>query len=151
VPLPRSVDRAATEGKGRLTMLNQDSTAVAETAISCVFQLCFFTMTVGTLNKLLNSVTGVKEHFDIANLWKTGERIFNLERMFNARDGIAGEYDTLPERIVKEPLPAGASAGLVFELDTMLKDYYEARGWDPGVGIPTKKKLEELGLGFTVK
>ena len=132
-------------------MLNQDSTAVAETAISCVFQLCFFTMTVGTLNKLLGSATGVKEHFDISNLWNIGERIFNLERMFNARDGIGGEYDTLPDRIVKEPLPAGGSAGLVFELETMLKDYYGARGWDLDTGIPTKKKLEELGLGFAVK
>lgn len=151
VPLPRPVDRGATEGKGRLARLNQDSTAVVETAISCVFPLNFFTMTVGTLNKLLGSVTGVKEHFDPANLWKTGERIYNLERMFNVRDGIAGEYDTLPERIVKEPLPAGGSAGWIFELETMLKDYYEARGWDPDTGIPTKKKLEELGLGFTVK
>lgn len=78
---------------------------------------------------------------------RIGERIVNLERLFNAREGIARKDDTLPARFVTEPLPAGnPSAGAVVDLETMLDEYYRARGWDVATGLPTPEKLQELGL-----
>ncbi|MGB4687314.1 MAG: aldehyde ferredoxin oxidoreductase C-terminal domain-containing protein, partial [Coprothermobacter proteolyticus] len=60
------------------------------------------------------------------------------------------EDDRMPERIVKEPLPYGPSAGQVFEEDALLDDYYAARGWDKETGLPTADKLRQLGLDFTL-
>jgi len=78
---------------------------------------------------------------------RIGERIVNLERMFNAREGIGRKDDTLPARFVTEPLPEGnPSAGAVVDLQAMLDEYYHARGWDVATGLPTREKLQELGL-----
>jgi aldehyde:ferredoxin oxidoreductase len=78
---------------------------------------------------------------------RVGERIVNLERLFNAREGIGRKDDTLPARFLREPLPAGnPSAGAVVELEPMLDEYYRARGWDVATGLPTDEKLRELGL-----
>jgi len=73
----------------------------------------------------------------------------NLERLFIAREGITRQDDTLPRRFLEEPLPEGSgpSTGSVLELEPMLDEYYCARGWDVETGLPTKEKLEELGLG----
>jgi aldehyde:ferredoxin oxidoreductase len=79
---------------------------------------------------------------------RIGERIVNLERLFIAREGITRRDDTLPKRFLEEPLPEGSgpSTGSVLELEPMLDEYYRARGWDAETGLPTKEKLEELGL-----
>jgi aldehyde:ferredoxin oxidoreductase len=78
---------------------------------------------------------------------RVGERIVNLERLFNARAGVGRTDDTLPVRFLREPLPQGnPSAGAVVELDPMLDEYYRARGWDVATGLPTHEKLRELGL-----
>jgi len=78
---------------------------------------------------------------------RAGERIVNLERLFNAREGIARKDDTLPERFVRQALPPdNPSAGAVVELEAMLDEYYRARGWNVETGLPTREKLRELGL-----
>ena len=79
---------------------------------------------------------------------QAGERIVNLERLIIAREGITRADDTLPRRFLKEPLgPAdNPSAGSVVDLDQMLDEYYEARGWDLVTGLPLPAKLAELGL-----
>ena len=85
---------------------------------------------------------------------KAGERINNLAKAFNVREGFARADDTLPQRLMTEPLIEGASKGHLIsqsDLDEMLDEYYAARGWDPATGIPTKAKLEELGLGDAIK
>jgi aldehyde:ferredoxin oxidoreductase len=79
---------------------------------------------------------------------KVGERIWNLIRLFNIREGFTRKDDTLPKRVLEEPIPSGPSKG--FNLGTekfeeMLSTYYKLRGWDK-TGIPTNEKLEELGL-----
>lgn len=76
------------------------------------------------------------------------ERVVNLERAFNSREGLTRQDDTLPKRFTQEPLPAdsGPSAGSVVELEPMLDEYYQARGWDTSTGRPTASKLRELGL-----
>jgi aldehyde:ferredoxin oxidoreductase len=73
----------------------------------------------------------------------------NLARAFNVREGFTRDDDTLPQRLMTEPLKAGASKGQVIskeDLKLMLDEYYTARGWDPRTGKPTRKKLKELGL-----
>ena len=79
-----------------------------------------------------------------------GERIWNLERLYNLRAGFSREDDTLPPRFLNEPLSEGGSAGHVVHLDEMLAEYYRFRGWTQE-GTPTLKKLAALGLGELAK
>jgi aldehyde:ferredoxin oxidoreductase len=93
----------------------------------------------------LRAMTG----FDVTgnDVRLAGERIVNLERQFNAREGIGRKDDVLPERFLREPLRAsGPSRGAVLELAPMLDEYYRARGWDVSSGLPAADKLRELGL-----
>ncbi len=148
VPIPRPVDRFAVEGKGEITKFNQDWAAFTETGILCTFASLMTGPDI--FSQLLYGATGVEEFADPNYMWVVGERIVNLERMFNAREGFTREDDRMPERIVKEPLPYGPSAGQVFEEDALLDDYYAARGWDKETGLPTADKLRQLGLDFTL-
>jgi len=77
-----------------------------------------------------------------------GERIVNLERLFIAREGITRQDDTLPRRFLDQPLPEGSgpSTGSVLELEPMLDEYYDARGWDVETGLPTRETVQRLGL-----
>jgi len=78
-----------------------------------------------------------------------GERITNIERMFGVREGITRKDDTLPSRFMKTPLSEGESAGTVINLNLMLDEYYQARGWNPTTGHPTKETLKRLELDKT--
>lgn len=149
-PVPFAVDRFAVERKGELTKWNQDLTAFLETGILCSFMPSMGMVPEDLYGRLISSATGMKEFADTAYLWKVGERIYNLERMFNVREGFGSKDDSFPKRFSTEPMPAGPSAGQVFEAEVLLKDYYQARGWDIKTGIPTQTKLNELGLGFTI-
>jgi aldehyde:ferredoxin oxidoreductase len=89
-------------------------------------------------------------NFTIDELMETGERIFNLCRAFNIREGITRKDDKLPKRF-SEPLPEGPYKGETFSEDVfkrMLTQLYKLRGWDEKTGVPTRKKLEELELGY---
>jgi aldehyde:ferredoxin oxidoreductase len=97
--------------------------------------------------QLISHATGWD--FSVADFRKSGERIYNLMRAFCVREGISRESDTLPKRLMEDPLPEGPAKGMVIDNDTlvMLKDaYYEMRGWDKETGKPTAEKLAELGL-----
>ena len=76
---------------------------------------------------------------------KKGERIWNLEKVFNIKAGFTKDDDKLPERMEKEPIKSGPSKGEVTDLSKMLPEYYKIRGWDEN-GVPTPEKLKELGL-----
>ena len=91
----------------------------------------------------LNAATGAG--YTVEEVEKAGERIFNAERQFMVKAGFSRKDDTLPDRLLKDPMPEGPSKGLVVHLDKMLNEYYKLRGWDQN-GIPTKEKLRELGL-----
>ena len=86
------------------------------------------------------------------DLMKAGERVFNVEASFNYREkGITRDTDVLPKRYTDEPLPDGPWKGAVIDaekFEKMKDDYYELRGWDVELGIPSRKKLEELGLKY---
>lgn len=151
VPIPRPADRFAVEGKGELTKWNQDLVALFETGILCIFIPAMNMLSVETYGKLLASATGISDFADTGYLWHMGERIFNLERMFNVREGFTSKDDVFPKRLTTEPMPDGTSKGQVFEADALLSDYYRVRGWDSKTGIPDATKLKELGLSFAIK
>ncbi len=77
---------------------------------------------------------------------QTGERIWNLERLFNLKAGLGKKDDTLPKRILEEPADVGTGKGLVCRLDEMLPEYYQLNGWDAD-GVPTAETLKRLDLG----
>lgn len=82
------------------------------------------------------------------DVFRTGERIFNLKRLINVGYGIGRADDTLPPRFLSEPRPSGGAAGVLPDLEHMLEEYYAARGWDPVTGHPTAARLAELGLAY---
>ncbi|MBS7640060.1 MAG: aldehyde ferredoxin oxidoreductase family protein [Candidatus Bathyarchaeia archaeon] len=148
--VPRKVDPLSIEGKGEITKYVQDEIAATETAVFCAFPISNDMVTLDLYSKLLYSATGIEKFKNPKYLWLVGERIFNLERAFIVRDGFNVSQDTVPERILKEPVPREPSKGQIFELDTLLKDYYRVRGWNEK-GIPKREKLEELGLSNVAK
>ena len=96
------------------------------------------------ITDIIKAVTGWE--FGVADLRKAGERIYNLERAFNVREGMTRADDTLPKRLLEDPLPEGPAEGHVNNLEVLLDPYYEFRGWDKTTGKPTPEKLRELGL-----
>jgi aldehyde:ferredoxin oxidoreductase len=96
---------------------------------------------------LLNDAIGW--NLTVDDFRKSGERIYNLIRAFCVREGITRAEDTLPKRLMEDPLPEGPAKGMVIDTDTLevMKDaYYEFRGWDKATGIPSREKLRELNL-----
>ena len=142
----KGLDPLSEEGKAAMLKWHEDVRAFEH----CL-EMCMFTHPVATeqpypvmVAKLYNSVTGAGISADEINI--IGERIINLERAFNVREGLTRKDDSLPERFLKEPLPDGASKGHVVNLDFMLDEYYALRGWQKETGFPTREKLEQLGL-----
>ena len=143
---PRPVDRFADEGYGDIAGYNQIGKALEETGILCNF--ADSGMSHDLLGRLLAAGTGFKEFREEKYLRLVGERIICLERCFNVREGFSRKDDSLPERMRFEPLPhAGPATGqMVRNLDGMLDEYYDSMGYDRN-GVPSREKLEELGLG----
>lgn len=138
------------EGKGELVAWHENLQAFKNSLEICLFSLYTWMFSVpNMLARFYNAVTGFS--IDEKDVLKIGERIINIERAFNAREGFGREHDTLPERMLKEPMPDGPAKGQVVNLDAMLDDYYEIRGWDKNTGIPTREKLLELGLDDAAK
>ena len=104
-------------------------------------------MPVKIFTAMMAHVTGIPELGSRENLLRAGERIYNLERAFNLREGFGRKDDAFPLRLTTEPLiNAGPSEGQVIRKpDVLLDEYYQVRGWDKN-GVPTTDKLEELGL-----
>ena len=103
-----------------------------------------FGYTLDFISTCVTAVTGMD--MDPGRILEIGERKSNLERLFSLREGYRGRADdVVPDRFIDEPLPSGESKGEKLDLDTMLTEYYVVRGWDES-GIPTEKKLEDLGL-----
>jgi aldehyde:ferredoxin oxidoreductase len=81
---------------------------------------------------------------------QTAERISHLRRAFNHRLGVTRREETLPPRLLKEPMPTGPAKGGLPDLDEMLDEYYQYRGCDRETGYPLESKLKELNLEFVV-
>jgi aldehyde:ferredoxin oxidoreductase len=144
--IERASGRLSIEEKGPCVKWLFDSRAVLDSLEFCVF------LSRGRLftdfrpfAKALTSVTGVQ--YNWKDMLLIGERICNLERAFNVREGMSRKDDVLPERFLKEPAEEG-SRGSVVQLEPMLDDYYKSRGWSVKTGIPQRRKLEEMGLKY---
>ncbi|MFX0205047.1 MAG: aldehyde ferredoxin oxidoreductase family protein [Candidatus Hodarchaeota archaeon] len=91
------------------------------------------------------------EDFTVEEFRKSGERIYNLQRVYNIREGLTKADDTLPKRLLEDPMPEGPAEGHVVNLKLLLDAYYEYRDWDKETGKPTPEKLKELGLEWLIK
>jgi len=142
--LPEIADRLSPKYKGYMVFVNENFSTLVESLGACKYgtmvppALYYPEIMLG-----LKLTTGLE--FSRAELERIGERIVNLNRLFNIREGFSRKDDVLPERFTKEPMPDGAAKGQIVEIEEMLADYYALRKWDEN-GVPTKEKIQELGL-----
>ena len=149
-PVPHPTDRFSEENAD-IVIYNQDGTAWTECGVACAFSGGWGWIQL--FGKMVAAARGIDKYTDDAYLDKVGERMFNLERAFNIREGFGRKDDTLPKRMLTEPLHTREAKGegqMVSHQDEFLDKYYQLRGWTKD-GIPTEKKLKELGLDFAVK
>ncbi|MCK9445251.1 MAG: aldehyde ferredoxin oxidoreductase C-terminal domain-containing protein, partial [Tissierellaceae bacterium] len=139
--IPAKLDPHVTTDKATWLKTFQDLTAVVDSAGICLFTT--FALGLPEISEMIR--TGMGLDYTDEEILQMGERIWNLEKLFNLEAGITGKDDTLPDRLLKEPIPDGPAKGLVTQLDVMLKEYYELRGWDEE-SVPTLEKLEELSI-----
>lgn len=139
--VPKMIDRFSPYGKAGLTIVFQNTNAAMDSLILCRF----VGLAVGDeyFARLLSAATG--KNYWAQDFQTIGERIWTLERLYNIREGLSRQDDSLPPRLLFEPIKEGPAKGKVVELDIMLDEYYRFRGWDKE-GVPTHKKLEQLGL-----
>jgi aldehyde:ferredoxin oxidoreductase len=139
--VPEKLDPLVTTDKAQWLKIFQDLTAVVDSAGVCLFTT--FALGLPEYSSMLRNALG----WDVPDeeILKIGERIWNLERLFNTEAGFSKDDDTLPPRLLEEPMPSGPAKGKVVELQEMLTEYYQVRGWDEN-GIPTDEKMEELSL-----
>src|SRR5574341_594721 len=139
--IPKYVPPETLEGKEELVRRPfQNSTAFVDSTGICLFTK--FAITHREIVSMMAPATGFDFTFDKSIT--QGDRIWNLERLFNLRAGFTAADDTLPARLL-EPVPAGPRAGSRAQLHQNIQTYYQLRGWDER-GVPTKQKLAELGL-----
>ncbi len=139
--LPEKLDRFEVAGKPEWVKIFQDLTAVIDSTGMCLFTS--FAMNADDYADMINAVTGYD--FDAASLLAAGDRIWNMEKLFNIDSGLGKADDTLPKRLLEEEIVDGPSKGSMSQLDEMLPKYYDVRGWD-AEGVPTEAKLAELGI-----
>lgn len=144
---PRMTDRFAEEENADIVVYNQNGTAWKETGVICTFA-GGWDWVPSLYGKLLAAARGIAQFADNDYLQLVGERIYTLERLFNIREGFGREQDTLPQRMLTEPLHTREAPGegqVVRNQDKFLDRYYQLRGWTKE-GVPSPEKLEELGL-----
>lgn len=138
---PEKLDRFSIEGKAAYTKIFLDLTAVIDSIGLCVFTT--FGLGLPDYVDMYNAVVGPV--YDNDSLLEAGERIWNLEKLFNIREGIDSTQDKLPKRLIEDPISNGPSKGHVHRLEELLPEYYGVRGWNKD-GIPSEETLERLGL-----
>ncbi len=138
---PEKIDPQAIEGKPQWVKIFQDLTAVIDSLGLCLFTS--FALGAPDYADMVNKATGF--NYSVDELMLTGERIWNMERQFNLAAGLTSADDTLPKRLLEDPIPVGPNKGQVHRLGELLPDYYKLRGWSTD-GVPTSEKLSELGL-----
>jgi aldehyde:ferredoxin oxidoreductase len=145
---PNEVDRFEEKGKGEASKLLHDFGIIPDIVGMCKFYI-YAGLTPDDVAQELSMLTGW--NIDGKELLRIGERVYNLERLFNVREGISRKDDGLPQRVKAIPefgKYADVQESAIKSYDLMLEEYYKARGWDEN-GIPEKEKLDELGLGWT--
>lgn len=141
-------DRNSMAGRGAASKMGSDFFHAVSCLGLCMFGVSF--MPASAITDFLNLTTGW--NFTIADVLKTGERVANIRQAFNSREGISISDYRVPGRVSGNPPPqAGPTAGRSAEVETMRRDYLEARGWDTTTGKPSRDKLLELGLDDVAK
>ena len=139
--VPKMIDRFSVSGKSDLLVLKQNQSAVEDSLIVCKF--VGYALGFEFQARFLSIVLDKK--ISITDLITIGERIYNLERLFNIREGFKKDNDSLPSRFIENPLKEGPSKERVVPLEELLKQYYLVRRWDEN-GVPTDELLERLSL-----
>jgi aldehyde:ferredoxin oxidoreductase len=132
------------KGKGKMVAYFEDVRALADSLPLCKFPARSHFGFPENLTGLFHAVTGLDWSAD--DLRQAGERIVQMERLFNLREGLTPADDTLPERYLSEPVQDGPAKGRVVNLAPMLEEYYQVRGWDRKTGRPGAERLRELKL-----
>lgn len=128
-------------GKAVPVKKSQDKVAAIDSTGLCLF----VTAAWGVKDFAAQVDAACEGEWDEARLLETGERVWNLERMFNLKAGFTAKDDSLPKRLLETPAPSGTAKGKVAELGKMLPEYYKARGWTTD-GKPTNQTITRLGL-----
>ena len=139
--VPEKLDRFALEGKATWVKIFQDLTAFIDSSGLCLFTS--FAMGGEDYASMINAVIGTS--WTAEDVLMAGERIWNIERLYNLEAGIDPSQDTLPKRLLEEPIAEGPSKGEVARLSELLPEYYSIRGWGKD-GIPTEERKTLLGL-----
>ncbi|MFA7148258.1 MAG: aldehyde ferredoxin oxidoreductase C-terminal domain-containing protein, partial [Syntrophomonadaceae bacterium] len=139
--IPEKVDPDAIEGKPGLLKIFQDLTGLVDSAGICLFTT--FAIGLPEIAEELRTATGL--NLSDEEFLLVGERVWNLEKIFNLQAGLSKKDDILPPRLLNEPMKGGPHEGKVVQLDGMLTEYYQLRGWDEN-GVPSQAKLNELGM-----
>lgn len=142
---PAYLDRFATLGKASAVIELQDWNAVLDSLGSCSFAAC--ALTDSYLAALLSALWG--KTVTVADLRRAGSRIWHAEKLYNLAAGFSRADDTLPSRLLCEPLSDGPAAGHVVDLEPMLDEYYDRRGWD-AAGRPSAALVSELDLDWAM-
>jgi aldehyde:ferredoxin oxidoreductase len=139
---PEPFDPHASAGKGRMAAIWQNYAAVFNPLGLCKF-IIKGGVSPAVVSQWIRLALGWEQTKD--DLLKTGERIFNLKRLINVRLGVTAQDDTLPRRLLEVARDRGGAEGVLPDQDLLLKEYYDARGWDEG-GVPTPERLKSLNL-----
>ena len=141
------VDRLSADSQmGQIVVEGEDCSAVMDSLVWCKFLRRVFTDFYVESAEVMSCVTG----WDVTpeELRVAGERINNLKKLFNLREGWSRADDSLPPRILNEELGDGPVKGVRLskqDLDRMIAAYYQSRGWEHDGTIP-ESKLADLGL-----
>jgi aldehyde:ferredoxin oxidoreductase len=147
--VPEKLDPLDISDKPRLVKRFEDAFALIDAAGLCVFLAVRYLFDPDVdlwptrLTQLMNFTTGAE--YTPESLMLAAERVYNLERLFLLKAGFTRQDDTLPQRMLQEPMPEGPARGYTVELDQMLPEFYRLRGWDEN-GIPTPKTMTRLGI-----
>jgi aldehyde:ferredoxin oxidoreductase len=145
----KKIDGLSYDGKPQLVKHFQDLFSVIDSAGLCVFVAIRYIVNPAEgymparAVEMINYATGAD--YTPETLMQAADRVYTLERLFLTKAGFTRADDTLPPRMLTEPMPSGPIKGEVFDLDRVLDEYYRVRGWDAH-GIPTREKLESLGI-----
>ncbi len=139
--IPEKTDPLETDGKAGLVKAFQDATALVDASGTCIFTTFALSM-----EDIAPQIAAACEgDWSTDDCMEVGERIWNMERMYNIAAGFTGADDTLPARLLKDAAKTGPAKGKGAGLDKMLPEYYSLRGWSTD-GVPTSETLGRLGL-----
>jgi aldehyde:ferredoxin oxidoreductase len=144
IDLPK-IERYQYTGKGEVQAAWSNHKQIVETS-----GLCIMPSNWGyRLDQFIAAVSGWD--FTVEELLLTGERIQTLRHAFNVREGLRPADFKLPDRLIgKPPLTSGPTAGVTIDIDTLVREYYQAMAWDVETGVPSRDRLQKLGLGELV-